>query len=290
MPSAHDDQVRLIANPRSAIGETPVWQGGKVTWPAPLEHCLHRIDPTAPGAGDMQSRVIDRAVFALALNPEGRMFGTLENGFAEIAEDGTLIAGPAAPLTAGCRFNDMAIDPRGRLWAGSMHRGVLASRGGLWFASDLASQPRCVAEGIGVANGMDFAPDGTRLFVVDTLTRTLLAYPVGADGELGEPSIVADFLDLPGKPDGMTLAADGSFWVAMWGGGCVVQLAPDGAVLRSIALPAPHVSSLCFAGEDRLLVTTSRARLAPATLDRYPDSGGLFAIDLAPPAARQVQS
>ena len=95
---------------------------------------------------------------------------------------------------------------------------------------------------------------------------------------MGEPVIVSDFLGLPGKPDGMTLAPDGTFWVAMWGGSCVVQLAGDGAFLRQIALPAPHVSSLCFAGPNRLLVTTSRMRLSPQALLDHPGSGGLFEI------------
>ena len=95
---------------------------------------------------------------------------------------------------------------------------------------------------------------------------------------LGEPVIVSDFLGQPGKPDGMVLAADGSFWVAMWGGGCVVQLAPDGAFLRRIDLPAPHVSSVCCAGEMRLLVTTSRMRLSAQALHEQPGSGGLFEV------------
>jgi sugar lactone lactonase YvrE len=128
---------------------------------------------------------------------------------------------------------------------------------------------------------MKLSADGRTLFVIDTLERTLLAYPADR-GMVGEPTIVSDFLGLPGKPDGMTLASDGTFWVALWGGGCVVQIARDGAFLRQIAVPAPHVSSLCFAGPDRLLVTTSRMRLSPQALLDHPGSGGLFEIRLGP--------
>ena len=140
-----------------------------------------------------------------------------------------------------------------------------------------STAPTRVASGLGVPNGMKLSADGRTLYVVDTLERTLLAYPVDS-GKLGEPVIVSDFLGLPGKPDGMTLAADGTFWVAMWGGGSVVQLAGDGAFLRKIALPAPHVSSLCFASPKRMLVTTSRMRLSPQALSDHPGSGGLFEI------------
>jgi sugar lactone lactonase YvrE len=92
--------------------------------------------------------------------------------------------------------------------------------------------------------------------------------------------IVSDFLGLPGKPDGMTIAHDGKFWVAMWGGGSVVQLAEDGSFLRQIAIPAPHISSLCFASPGRLLLTTLRMRLERDALAQHPDLGGLFEIQL----------
>ena len=35
-----------------------------------------------------------------------------------------------------------------------------------------------VAQGLGVPNGMKLSADGRTLFVIDTLERTLLAYPV----------------------------------------------------------------------------------------------------------------
>jgi sugar lactone lactonase YvrE len=273
-------RVRLIADTRASIGETPVWRADSVTWPAPVERSIHQVMLSCSAPPAIHSRVMERAIFALAVHSDGMLRGTLEDRFAVIMDDGEVIGGPPASLPPGCRLNDMAIDHRGGLWAGSMHRGALATRGGLWFAPDLETPPRCVAEGLGVANGMDFSADGTQLLVIDTLARTLLAYPLKSISTLGEPSILGDFLDLPGKPDGMALAPDGTFWVAMWGGGSVVQLAPDGTVLVTVVLPAPNPSSLCFAGPERLFVTTSRARLSPSILDRYPQSGGLFEVQL----------
>ena len=171
----------------------------------------------------------------------------------------------------------MTVDASGGLWVGMMHRGVLATRGAIFHARSVRAEPTRVASGLGVPNGMKLSADGRTLYVIDTLERTLLAYPVDG-GKLGEPVIVSDFLGLPGKPDGMTLAADGTFWVAMWGGSCVVQLANDGAFIRKVAVPAPHVSSLCFVAPNRLMVTTSRMRLSPQALSDHPGSGGLFEI------------
>lgn len=273
MVDAAQPCVRLLADAGATIGESPAWLDRHVRWTDPVSRRLLSIAPE----GDLQAIEMPSSVWSLAVVPDGTLVGALDDRLCAIDESGKVSAGPAATIDTGCRFNDMTVDPRGGLWVGMMHRGILATRGALFRASSLREQPRRVAHGLGVPNGMKVSADGRTLFVIDTLERTLLAYTID-DGELREPTIVADFLGLPGKPDGMTIALDGTFWVAMWGGGCIVQLAPDGAFLRSIELPAPHVSSLCFAAKNRLLVTTSRMRLSPqAILDR-PGSGGLFEV------------
>jgi sugar lactone lactonase YvrE len=173
----------------------------------------------------------------------------------------------------------MAVDDAGGVWAGAMHKGLLATRGVIYHAASLADRPIEVAAGLGVPNGMAFSAERGTLYVIDTLSRTLLAYPV-IDHGLGEPVIITDFMGVPGKPDGMTIGDDGSLWVAMWGGGCVVRIAAAGHTLQLVDIPAPHVSSLCLADEAILFVTTSRMRLSPEALDQHPASGGLFRIDL----------
>jgi len=160
-----------------------------------------------------------------------------------------------------------------------MHKGLLSARGSLYYAASLDAAPRQVAAGLGVPNGMVFDAAGKKLYVIDTLSRNLLAYPADIQaGSLGEPVIVTDFMGIPGKPDGMTRAPDGSFWVAMWGGACVVRIAADGALLQSIQLPAPHVSSVCLSPDGRLWATTSRMRLSEQQLDANPGSGAVFCI------------
>ena len=275
MPKRGAASVRLLCDAGAAIGESPLWQHGRVLWTDPVRSRLLSYEHQS----GLQRWDAARAIWSLARAPDDRIVGTLDDCFCSVSLSGTVEAGPAAPLDPGCRLNDMAVDPAGGLWAGAMHRGVLACRGAVFYAAALEERPVTVAAGLGVPNGMKFSADGTTLYLVDTLARTLLAFPA-ADGRLGEPLIVTDFMGIPGKPDGMAIAPDGSFWVAMWGGACVVQIAPDGATLRLIELPAAHVSSLCLAGPNRLLVSTSRMRLGPADLERQPGSGGLFAIGL----------
>lgn len=281
--------VRLVCDAGAAIGESPAWQGDSVWWTDPVSRrLLHWIDSHAAhqtGAdsnGYLESIAMPSSVWSLAALPDETLAGALDDRFCSISPSGEITAGPAATIDAGCRFNDMTTDADGGLWVGMMHRGILATRGAIFHAPSLREAPKRVASGLGVPNGMKLSADGRTLFVVDTLERTLLAYPVEG-GTLGEPVIVSDFLGLAGKPDGMTLAPDETFWVAMWGGSSVVQLARDGAYLRRIDVPAPHISSVCFAGPNRLLVTTSRMRLSPQALLDHPGSGALFEILLERP-------
>lgn len=268
--------TRLLCNPAYAIGEAPLLgENGAILWTAPLECRL----PVYRN-GVMNERQADRPVWSLGALPDGRVAGACEDRFCLVGPEGEIVAGPLAPLEAGCRFNDMAVDPLGGLWAGVMHKGLLATRGAIVHAASPNAPPVCVARGLGVPNGMAFSQDGATLFVIDTLARTLLAYPADLQaGALGEPVVVSDFLNVPGKPDGMVLGPDGTFLVAMWGGGCVVQLTTQGAVMRSMPVPSPHVSSLALHA-GCLIVTTSRMRLSPDQIATWPEAGGLFEITL----------
>ncbi len=266
-------RAELVCNPQTLVGESPRWREGEVVW----------LEPTAPALWRWDGRQCMRTplaepVWSLALH-DGHWVGNSEGHFLSMSAEGVITPGPEIDLGPGCRLNDMTVDARGGLWAGSMHRGLLAGKGALFHTPDPAQPARRVAEGLGVANGMVFSADGNTLFVIDTLARTLLAYPADiAAGTLGEPKVVTDFLGVPGKPDGLAMSPQGRLWVAMWGGQAVVELAENGAVLRSVAIPAPHVGALCFAPDGRLFVSTARARLSLEVLAAFPGSGGLFVV------------
>jgi Entner-Doudoroff aldolase len=269
-----------LCNPQAQIGESPLWQPvqARLLWTDPVTRRLLHARRDGSEAGEV---ALAASVFGIAALPDGAVVGTLAQSLCRIdADSGAIDAGPAAPLAAGSRFNDLAVDARGGLWAGAMHGGLLAGTGALYYAATVDHTPRVIATGLGVPNGMAFSADGATLYLIDTLARTLLAYAVDLDaGTLAEPTIVSDFMHIPGKPDGMTIAADGTLWVALWGGGCVVQLAPCGALLQLLRVPAPHVSSVCIDPAGTLFITTSRMRLGPRQLADAPGSGGLFAID-----------
>lgn len=267
--------VTIAAQVTAEIGESPTWlpEPGLVAWVDPVRQRLYLW---SSHRRDWREVALDRPVFGIACMADGRLVATLEDALAVLALDGRLTPGPQATLTPGCRFNDVTVAPSGRIFASVMHRGVLAGRGAVYAAADIGQQPMPVLDGLGAANGL-VVQDGA-LFVIDTLARTLLKAPLHGDGSVGEPLILSDFLDRPGKPDGMCAGPGGGFWVAMWGAGRLLRLSPEGAVEEQITLPAPHVGSVCSLPDSRLAVSTARMRLSSEQLQDAPSSGALLLI------------
>ncbi len=175
------------------------------------------------------------------------------------------------------QFNDGTVDPHGRLLAGSMAQGDAGPVGRvIRIGTDL--QATTVLSHVTVSNGIGFAPGGTRAYYIDTETGRVDVFDV-ADGELrGRRKFVAIPEDV-GSPDGLTVAADGTVWVALWGGSAVHGYAPDGTQIERIDLPVPQVSACTFGGDDlsTLFITTSAQGL---DADHGTEAGSLFAVDL----------
>ncbi len=88
-------------------------------------------------------------------------------------------------------------------------------------------------------------------------------------GTTGEREVAFPITD--GLPDGMCADADGNLWIAVWGRGRVECRTPQGRLLATVAVDAPHTTSVAFAGPDLdLLVITT------ATTAGHPGSGRLF--------------
>ena len=125
--------------------------------------------------------------------------------------------------------------------------------------------------------GLAVSADGRTLFHANGPARTIEAYRVSPAAALsaGEPRF-----SLPassGEPQDMALDSAGALWVALSGSSdaqaALVRLAPDGAVLEEIAVPASAVSAIAFGGEGlrTLFVAVPGAILAlPMTVPGVP--------------------
>jgi D-xylonolactonase len=150
-------------------------------------------------------------------------------------------------------YNDITADTAGRVYAGSLGNSPVFEDGrepvaGALHLIDLDGTSREVAEGIGLTNGLGFAPDGKTLYHSDSRVQTVWCYEVSDDGTLSpkRPFVKTEH----GSPDGLCVAEDGSVWVALAGGNGVAVFGIDGTQRELVEIPQPMCTSVCFGGDD----------------------------------------
>ena len=156
-------------------------------------------------------------------------------------------------------FNDLCADQQGRIYVGALAfapvRQHTGPPGGITMVEASARTTVAFAP-VGLPNGMAFDWVRQRLYVCDSANSTILVLSHDPDtGALSEQSRIS--LATTGRPDGVTVAADGSLYVATAEGGTVEVVAPDGSLRASIPIPIPLVTNVCFAGPElNILVVT----------------------------------
>lgn len=114
-------------------------------------------------------------------------------------------------------------------------------------------------DGMGTTNGIELSPDGTVLYVNESLQRRIWAYDLDRDGELVGKWLVTELDDF--GLDGMRFGPDGLLYVARYGKGTIACLQPDGLLLSEVRVRGAACTNLTFAGQDGgVCVVTSADR------------------------------
>jgi xylono-1,5-lactonase len=268
--------ARLAWPVAAQLGEGPLWLGDAL-WFCDIEGCaLHRYTP-ATGARD-RFPMPGRASFVVPAVGGGLLVGT-ELTLRRVGIDGApgdVVASVGGP--DNCRTNDAVVDPRGRLWFGTMDLAQRAPIGQVHVHD--AGGLRAVGGHAAITNGPAVSPDGTRLYHVDTLAGLVWAFDIGTREQLVDGTVFARIDPADGSPDGVAVDAEGCVWVALWGGWSVRRYSPRGELLSRVALPCAQVTKIAFGGADlrTAYVTTARTGLDDAALRAQPDAGGLFSF------------
>lgn len=273
-------EVECIHRGRDGIGESPVWdaRAGVLWWVDIKRPAIFRLDPQTGAVTDFP---MPEAVGSIGLRAAGGLVAALRSGLYGFNPATRVLEKlvPFTPEKPSIRLNDGKCDRRGRFWCGSMDEKDFSPVGALYrFAGDGCTRH---AEGFAVLNGMAFSPNDSTMYVADSRREVVWAYAFDlARGEIGERRRFVSTEDVPGRVDGATVAADGSYWCAHVRGGQVAQYDPDGRLVRAIPLPVKYPLMCTFggAGMDVLYVTTATALVTPEEAASQPLAGSLFAI------------
>lgn len=265
----------------SVLAEGPVWDAARqrLRWVDIRRGLILDARLTHDGRlDDLTELALDGTVGMVAPGPQGRWIAA--NGDDLVELDGGRVTRriPVLGSDGARRFNDGIPDASGRLLVGTLSLAGPSQTEQLLVVERDGSR-RVLDDDLTLANGLGFSPDGALLYSIDTWARRINVRDYDAASGAAGPRRVLLELD-EGYPDGMCVDADGYLWVAVWGLGRVHRYSPEGQLVRVVEVPAPHTSSVAFAGPalDVLVITTASDELGADELARFPLSGRLFTL------------
>ncbi len=281
--------IAVLLDAKATIGESVLWE--------PTRSVLYWIDVKAPALFELDPQSLaqrrwdlpaDVGAFAL-IEGEDAAIVALRTGLFRLAlKDGSVehVANP--PFDPALhRFNEGACDATGRFWVGTMfdpiadrtgHPSEPASLATWTRESGLVVQPD-TAE---LHNGMAWSPDGRSFYLSHSRQQTVFVFPFDVvTGRLGSRRRFAELPTELGLPDGAAVDEEGAYWCALHGGGRLRRYAPDGSLLREIALPVSQPTMCAFGGPDltTLFISSATDKLTPSQRRREPLAGGLLRFE-----------
>lgn len=259
-------QPELIADYDCQTGERPTWH--------PLEERLYWVDIPAgrmfrydPATGHHEPIYQGRPIGGITVQADGSLLLFLDRGTIVVWRNGridrTIVE--EIPADRNTRFNDVAADPEGRVFCGTMSEkdssGKILRHARL-YRLDRDGKLDLLLDNVITSNGIGFSPDLGTMYYTDTGVRTIWRFDY--DRTTGVITNQRLFVRVPedereGKPDGLAMDSEGRVWSARWGGGCVVCYSPEGVEQQRIAFPPKQVSCPTFGGADlaEMYVTTA---------------------------------
>lgn len=268
---------------KAILAEGPVWDAdlGKLWWVDIERHLVNRWDPVT---GKNESWSLGCQVGFAIPTTAGDVIAGTRNGIVRLnVESGMIIplVDPESNIST-TRFNDGKCDPRGRLFGGTISDQRIEEAS--LYMLDETLQIRRVVEKVTNSNGLAWSHDEKTFYYIDTATRKIDAFDYDvASGAIANRRTAFDIPHDMGKPDGMTIDAEGMLWVALWSGWGISRWNPNtGELLAKVDLPCQNVTSCCFGGPnlDRLYITCARQGLSAEQQAGQALAGGIFVADV----------
>ena len=275
-------QVELALAAQAKLAECPRWHAAhkKLYWIDINSYQLHRLDPVTNEDEFLQ---FDEEIGCFAFRKNGGFILAMRSGYYLLDAWNTelkFISDPEADLDK-TRFNDGRCDAKGRLFAGSYYPPKDYDGANLWcLGADFVVNK--VADDLLTTNGIAFSPDNKYFYYSDTPKHVI--YKCDYDLETAKVSNRQTFHQFEygnGRPDGASVDVEGYYWAALYEGGRVVRISPNGDVASEINVPASCPTMCAFGGEDmKTLFITSAGGRPEEEKEQYPHNGDLFKVQV----------
>ena len=278
---------KIALNWNASLGESPRWHPKEkmLYWVDIDRSMLHRFDPAT---GHNQTMRLDHPAGCFAFTGDGGFLLAMKDGFSILDRwEGTLRP-HGDQIFSGrphLRFNDGRTDPAGRFWAGSVDMEKRDHDAAL-YCLEADGSIRLIQNAMLTCNGAAFDAAGRRFFHADTPSHAIRSYDADpATGTLSNERILHQLPLGRGRPDGGSVDAEGHYWSALFDGGRVVRLSPDGKIVDTVALPVTRPTMIAFGGEDlrTAYVTTARKGLSDDQVAKEPLAGSIFSFRVKTP-------
>lgn len=141
--------------------------------------------------------------------------------------------------------NDLAIAPNGTIYLSDPD--WAKSTGRIWMVN--ASQEIILLEdNMGTTNGIEVSPDGTKLYVNESVQRNVWQYDILPDGSLSNKTKFLTFDDF--GMDGMRCDMVGNLYITRYDKGTVAIISPEKKIIKEIQLKGKKPSNITFGGQN----------------------------------------
>ncbi len=280
-------QIEKLAAEEALVGEGPVWdvESQSLYWVDIQGGRFWNFDPTT---GENELLHTGYNVAGVTRNRGGSLtVGTWEGVQLWNSDDDFKWLFQGEHEGRPFKLNDLIVGPDGSLYGGSAHLDSCTL-----FRFNTDGSVEIIDDGLDLCNGMGFSPDLSTFYSTDSPRHEIYKWDYNqSTREISNKRVFATIPSELGIPDGMTVDAEGYVWSAIWYGGTVVRIDPDGKEERRVEFPAAQTSSAMFGGKDlnELYVTsatsgtgsTERTGWEPAGFDMNSYRGGdLYRVKL----------
>lgn len=275
--------IQCLTDQRALLGESPLWAPDEsaVYWIDIRGQQLHRTTLTGPLT---QTWDLPGPPGMIAHRRQGGLVIALPDGLYAFDPD----SGGLEHLVSlesdrpENRANDGKPDVAGRLWLGTMHARDETIPSGTFYRITPSLNVTAIASGIQIPNGLAWSPDHKTMYRTDTASNVVHAYDFDAvSGEISNKRTFFHF-DGPrtGGVDGAAIDSAGGYWTALYGGGKVIRITPDGTLDMEITLPVSQPTMPAFGGEDMqtMFITSARQNLTDNDMQVEPLAGALLML------------